>query len=154
MSETMNDLIKDNIDLHASVKTRKEALYQMSTMLEEHGVVSDKDAFYQAILDREAIGPTGMENGIAIPHGESDVVNDASIAVYKTTSDLEWDSLDGNPIKLIFLLVVPTKGRNVNHLKILSRLSAALTHKDVQQELLSEDNVTDFKKILEKAGGM
>ncbi len=150
----MNDLIKANINLRADVKTRKEALYQMSTMLEANGVVSDKDAFYQAILDREAIGPTGMENGIAIPHGESDVVNDAAIAVYKTTSDLEWDSLDGKPIKLIFLLVVPTKDRNVNHLKILSHLSAALTHKDVQQALLAENDVNEFKKILEKSGGM
>lgn len=150
----MNDLIKDNINLHADATTRKEALYEMSTMLEQHGVVSDKEAFYQAVLDREAIGPTGMENGIAIPHGESDVVKDAAIAVFKTTHSLEWESLDGQPINLIFLLVVPTKGRNVNHLKILSHLSAALTHKDVQQELLSESNVTDFKKILEKSGGM
>lgn len=150
----MNDLIKDNINLHADATTRKEALYEMSTMLEQHGVVSDKEVFYQAVLDREAIGPTGMENGIAIPHGESDVVKDAAIAVFKTTHNLEWESLDGQPINLIFLLVVPTKGRNVNHLKILSHLSAALTHKDVQQELLSENNVTDFKKILEKSGGM
>ncbi|WP_318764728.1 PTS sugar transporter subunit IIA [Lactiplantibacillus carotarum] len=150
----MNDLIKDNIDLDADVKTRKEALYQMSTMLEKHGVVTDKDAFYQAILDREAIGPTGMENGIAIPHGESDVVKDAAIAVYKTRENLEWESLDGKPINLIFLLVVPTKGRNINHLKILSHLSAALTHKEVQQDLLLENNVNDFKEILRKAGGM
>jgi len=150
----MNDLIKDNINLHADVKTRKEALYQMSVMLEKNDVISDKDAFYAAVLDREAIGPTGMENGIAIPHGESDVVKDAAIAVFKTKQDLEWDSLDGKPIKLIFMLVVPTQHRDVNHLKILSHLSAALTHKDVQQQLLMENDVTDFKKILEKSGGM
>ncbi|WP_029508079.1 PTS sugar transporter subunit IIA [Loigolactobacillus coryniformis] len=150
----MSDLIQNNINLHSQARTKEEALKELCKELEKNNVVSDKILFYQAVQEREAIGPTGMENGIAIPHGESDVVNRAAIAVLKTNDGLVWESLDNQPIKLIFLLVVPTIDRNIEHLKILSRLSAALTHKEVQDKLLCENDIVSFKKILQNAGGM
>ncbi|MDF7639268.1 fructose PTS transporter subunit IIA [Lactobacillus sp. ESL0791] len=149
----MIDLIGKNIDLNSQVKTKTEALKALCKSLQQNGVVSDKDLFFQDVLNREAIGATGMENGIAIPHGESEAAKKATIAVLKTANNLEWESLDGKPIHLIFLLVVPSKNRNINHLKILAKLSAALTHKDIQQKLLKTDDVKEFKSILEKAGG-
>lgn len=149
-----NDIISNNIILNSAVSSKKEALIELCSLLEKNGYVTDQQQFYRDVLDREKIGPTGMENGIAIPHGESAVAKKATIAVLKTANPLEWESLDGQPIHLIFLMVVPTKNRDVEHLKMLSHLSAALTHKDVQQKLLNEDDPQRFKEILAEAGGI
>lgn len=150
----MDDLIGNNIDLTATVKSKTEALQAICARLEETGVVSDKDRFYRDVLAREAIGPTGMEHGIAIPHGESPAAQQAAIAVLKTENDLAWESLDDQPVHLVFMLVVPTTGRNTEHLKILAHLSAALTHPDVQRKLLATTSVREFKQILAEAGGI
>ncbi|MFK5281011.1 PTS sugar transporter subunit IIA, partial [Lacticaseibacillus paracasei] len=83
----------------------------------------------------------------------SDAANKVAIAVLKTRHALAWESLDDQPIRLVFLLVVPTTGRDVLHLKLLSHLSAALTHREVQEKLLHENDADQFKKILEKSGG-
>lgn len=153
-TEKSTGIIANNIVLDSPVSTKEEALKSLCTMLENNGYVSDKQQFYQDVLLREKMGPTGMENGIAIPHGESSAAKYATIAILKTKNALEWESLDQKPIHLIFLMVVPTKNRDVEHLKMLSHLSAALTHKDVQQKLLAEDDPEQFKKILAEAGGI
>ena len=61
--------------------------------------------------------------------------------------------MDGNPIHLIFLLVVPLENRNTNHLKLLAKLSAALTHREIQEKLLMENDINEFKKIVLENGG-
>lgn len=152
--ENVTDIIDQNIILDSTASTKKEALQTMCMMLETNGYVSDRQQFYQDVLAREKIGPTGMENGIAIPHGESSAAKHATIAVLKTKKPLEWESLDQKPIHLIFLMVVPTENRDVEHLKMLSHLSAALTHKDIQQKLLDENDPQKFKRILAEAGGI
>lgn len=142
-----------NVVLNASVKSKQEALGFLCGLLEKNGYITNKSVFLEDVLRRENIGPTGMENGIAIPHGESEVAKVATIAVLKTKNDLDWESLDKKPIHLIFLMVVPSVNRNVQQLKMLSHLSAALTHPEVQEELLNETNKNKFKKILEENGG-
>ena len=149
----MIDVIGENILLDSNVKTKNEALAELCELLEKNGFVDDKDIFYKDVLNRERIGPTGMENGIAIPHGVSLSAKKEAIAVLRTKNDLEWESMDGNPIHLIFLLVVPLENRNTNHLKLLAKLSAALTHRETQEKLLMENDINEFKKIVLENGG-
>ena len=154
MSAKSTDIIDvRNVVLNALVKSKQEALSFLCALLEKNGYITNKSVFLEDVLRRENIGPTGMENGIAIPHGESEVAKVATIAVLKTKNDLDWESLDKKPIHLIFLMVVPSVNRNVQQLKMLSHLSAALTHPEVQEELLNETNKNRFKKILEENGG-
>ena len=148
------DFIGENIDLASKARTKNDALHELCHMLKKHGVVSDEELFYQDVLKREKVGATGMENGIAIPHGESPAANMVAIAVLKTEQPLAWESLDNQPIHLVFLLVVPTIGRDAIHLKLLSHLSAALTHKEIQDRLLQENDVNRFKQILRNSGGL
>jgi len=151
LSVTNNSIIDvRNVVLDATVKSKKEALRYLCNLLEENGYITNKNIFLEDVLRRETLGPTGMENGIAIPHGESEVAKVATIAVLKTKNDLVWESLDKKPIHLIFLMVVPSINRNVQQLKMLSHLSAALTHPEVQTELLNETSRNRFKKILEE----
>ncbi|WP_303864281.1 PTS sugar transporter subunit IIA [Alkalibaculum bacchi] len=148
----MVDFIGPNINLCSSSKTKSSALKELCYMLYVNGCISDKKKFCEAVYRRERVGVTGMENGIAIPHGESDAALRAAIGVLKTRSIIgDWESLDNKPIKLVFLLVVPTKNRNIEHLKLLSHLAAALTHSDIQDRLLKEDSVESFKKIFYKS---
>ncbi|KJY59398.1 PTS Fru IIA [Lactobacillus kimbladii] len=151
MSVKNNSIIDvRNVVLNATVKSKKEALRYLCNLLEENGYITNKNIFLEDVLRRETIGPTGMENGIAIPHGESEVAKVATIAVLRTENDLVWESLDKKPIHLIFLMVVPSTNRNVQQLKMLSHLSAALTHPEVQTKLLNETSRNRFKKILEE----
>lgn len=148
------DLIGSNINLHSEASTKEEAISELCEMLTKSGYVSDGRQFHNDVYKREAMGVTGMENGIAVPHGESDAALKAGIAVLKTGHPLEWESLDGRPVTLIFLLVVPMANRNAEHIKMLGHLAAALAHADVQLRLLAEDDSDTFKQILEDAGGM
>ncbi len=151
MSVKNNSIIDvRNVVLNATVKSKKEALRYLCNLLEENGYITNKNIFLEDVLRRETLGPTGMENGIAIPHGESEVAKVATIAVLRTKNDLVWESLDKKPIHLIFLMVVPSTNRNVQQLKMLSHLSAALTHQEVQTKLLNETSRNRFKKILEE----
>lgn len=151
MSVKNNSIIDvRNVVLNATVKSKKEALRYLCNLLEENGYITNKNIFLEDVLRRETLGPTGMENGIAIPHGESEVAKVATIAVLRTKNDLVWESLDKKPIHLIFLMVVPSTNRNVQQLKMLSHLSAALTHTEVQTKLLNETSRNRFKKILEE----
>ena len=148
------DLIGRNINLHSKARTKDEAILELCDMLKQSGYISDKKLFHDDVYKREVLGVTGMENGIAIPHGESSAALKAGIAVLRTSNPLEWESLDGKPITLIFLLVVPTKNRNTAHIQMLGHLAAALAHADIQKCLSEESNNDKFKEILEKAGGM
>ena len=151
MSVKNNSIIDvRNVVLNATVKSKKEELRYLCNLLEENGYITNKNIFLEDVLRRETLGPTGMENGIAIPHGESEVAKVATIAVLRTKNDLVWESLDKKPIHLIFLMVVPSTNRNVQQLKMLSHLSAALTHPEVQTKLLNETSRNRFKKILEE----
>lgn len=152
-SNNANILDINNMVLDANVKTKKEALKFLCNLLEKNGYITDKDIFLKDILKREQMGPTGIENGIAIPHGESKVAKVATIAILKTKNALRWESLDKKPIHLIFLMVVPSINRNVQHLKMLSDLSASLTYPEIQARLLNETDKNKFKRIIEENGG-
>ncbi|WP_040651254.1 PTS sugar transporter subunit IIA [Olsenella profusa] len=148
------DLIGSNINLHSKARTKEEAILELCDMLEKSGYIRDKKLFHDDVYKREALGLTGMENGIAIPHGESSAALKAGIAVLKTSNPLDWESLDGKPITLVFLLVVPTENRNTAYIKMLGHLAAALAYSDIQKRLSEESDSDKFKEILEMAGGM
>lgn len=149
---SLENLIDErNINLFSKSKTKLEVLAEISNLLKTNGYIADDQIFLQDVLKREDLGPTGMENGIAIPHGESDAVLQATIAIFRTEELLSWESLDDKPINFIFLIAVPNEDRDVEHLKILSSLSALLTHEDVQNDLLLVKNVEELSNILLKA---
>ncbi|AIS51805.1 PTS system mannose-specific EIIBCA component ManP [Thermoanaerobacter kivui] len=98
----------------------------MAELAQKEGKITSVEEYARSVLDREKAYTTGVGNGIAIPHGKSKAVKEAMIVFGKTTDGIEWDSLDGKPVNLIFLLGVPEENVDNVHLKILSQLSRKL----------------------------
>ena len=107
----------DLIDLDMDATDKDGVLKQLSSMLYKKGNIKDLDKFLEAVYERESIGETGL-GGIAIPHGLKDQVINASVAIGKVKQPVEWESLDDQPVSLIFLLAAPTGAVSYTHLTL------------------------------------
>ena len=123
-------LDKNLIDLDLDLKNKDEVIHHLSKLLYENNRVSDLQKYIDSVYERESIGETGMGNFIAIPHGISNRVIKASVAVGRVRKPVEWESLDDNPVELIFLLAIPGENSETIHLKMLAQLASILAHKN------------------------
>lgn len=144
------DLIKIGLD----AQCKDDAIHSLSGMLYKKGNIHDLDSFMQAVYEREAIGETGMGNHIAIPHGLSSEVKKASVAIAKLKQPVEWESLDDEPVELVFLIAASTDELEKTHLQMLSQLAAVLAYKEHVDGLLgcadSEEFLTLFKTYFDE----
>jgi mannitol/fructose-specific phosphotransferase system IIA component (Ntr-type) len=109
----------------------------------------------RAVQEREAVLSTGIGYGIAIPHGKSSAVPDLRLAAGRTSVPVEYDALDGKPVRLLFLLVGPETEAGP-HIKALSRISRIVRLDSVRKRLVEAETVDEFLQILreaESAGG-
>lgn len=121
-----------NLDIQANEKAG--ALDELIDMLDEAGNLNNKAAFKTAILARESQSTTGIGESIAIPHAKSSAVGKPSIAFGRSTKGVEFESLDGEPAHLLFMIAA-TDGANNEHLEALSRLSTFLMDTDFRNKL-------------------
>lgn len=136
-----NELInKDLIDLNLCAETKEEVIEKLANMMKTEGRILDLDEYMKAVLGRENIGTTGIGEGIAIPHGKSDTVCKTAVAIGRLKEEVEWYSLDGKPVKLVFLLAVNSKDSNNIHLKILSSIASMLMNDDIVKKLYNAKN--------------
>ena len=138
-------LTEKNIVMDLDADSRDDAIAQLARVLEKNGNISDATAFTQDVLAREAMTTTGIGNNIAIPHGKSSSVEHASLIFAKNRTPLEWNSLDGSKVQIIFLMAVSSGDAGNEHLQMLARLSgklmdddfvAAIKHAQTAQEVL------------------
>jgi fructose-specific phosphotransferase system IIA component len=131
----LKDLLsKDIIRIPLENQEKSKIIEELVEILYESNRISDKEAVLKAVLDREAVMSTGMGDGVAIPHAKSDSV-DGLIAAFGITSEpVDFESIDGKPVRMIFLLVGPTD-QTGPHLKALSRISRLMHREDFRQKL-------------------
>jgi fructose-specific phosphotransferase system IIA component len=141
---------KDLIKLNLEGLTKEEIMEEMIEMLDRAGVLEDKEKYKQSLYRREEEGSTGIGFGIAIPHGKSDAVKKTSVAFGLKRSGVDWDSLDGETAKLIFMIAVPTQNAGDEHLKILQLLSRKLMDDDFRESLLRATNVEEIMELFEQ----
>jgi len=101
---------------------KKSCLQEMVDFLYEKGVIKSSEKFFKMINERESLMSTGIGKNVAIPHARSEVVNELKIAVFVLENELEYDSIDGEPVKLIFMISVPENMKQ-EYMKTLSSLS-------------------------------
>ncbi|WBL14765.1 fructose-specific PTS transporter subunit EIIC [Sutcliffiella sp. NC1] len=137
--------------LDATWSSKEQVLEHLVDALYENGNLNAKEPFLQAVLDREKLSPTGMEAGLAIPHGKSKAVKRAAFAVAKLRKPLTtWESLDpNNKVDLIFLLAIPDTEAGSTHLKLLSELSTRLMDPTYLQSLHAVKDKATFLKALD-----
>lgn len=145
------DLLDDrSILLDGRVVDKKAALDQMVELMDASGKLRDKETYRQGVYAREQEGSTGIGEGIAIPHCKSDAVIKPGLAAMVVKDGVEFESLDGQPAHLFFLIAAPNTEDNV-HLDVLSRLSVLLMDEDFTNKLRQAASVSEFKQIIEDA---
>jgi len=114
---------------------KKQAILELAELMWEHGFIEDLQGLVDATMEREAEYSTGIGMGVGIPHAKSAVVKQPVVAFGKSNKGIEFDSFDGEPVYLVFLIAVPEKS-DKEHLNILSTLSRALMHEEVRDALM------------------
>lgn len=145
IEEILNEKL---IDLNLMVHNKREAIESMVDRLYADGKVSDKDAFVKDVFEREKEGMTGIGNNIAIPHGKSDAVQITSIAVGRLKNEIEWESLDKKPVKMIILFAVRDEDKTNLHLKLLSEVAMALADDNTLARLLETNDKKEIIHLL------
>ena len=138
-------ITKESILLQCSVKEKEQIIRSMAEHALQINRISEVEPFVQAVLHREAEFSTGVGYGIAIPHGKSHVVKEAFV-LFCRVEHVDWTSLDGTDVDMIFMIGVPEVDSSNEHLKILALLSRKLMKDDFRQALRvarSEDEVMD-----------
>lgn len=131
------------------VSTRDEALQMLVDRLVETGKVHNKEAFLQAILERERIVSTGIGMGVAVPHAKMEGYDDFFIAIgISTKQGLEWNALDNAPVRLIFMIGGPTI-KQTQYLKILSRLTLAIKDVEKRKKMLKAKTAEEVIALFE-----
>ncbi len=145
------DLLDDkSIRLNAEVHSKKEVLDTLVDLMDASGKLNNIETYRKGVYAREEEGSTGIGEGIAIPHCKSAAVNQAGLAAMVAPKGVEFDSLDGEPANLFFLIAAPDTADNV-HLDVLSHLSVLLMDPDFTGKLREAETVEEFKKVIEMA---
>ncbi|HWO78721.1 MAG TPA: PTS 2-O-a-mannosyl-D-glycerate transporter subunit IIABC [Bacillus sp. (in: firmicutes)] len=134
-----------------SFSKKEEVIRFLVQKLGEEGKISSEDEFYQAVLDREAISPTGFEGGLAIPHGKSSAVREAAFAVATLSKPIgTWESIDpNNQVELVILLAIPKEEEGSTHLSLLSELVTRLSNESYKNNLLQAQTSKELFESLD-----
>ena len=143
-------LSKESIRLDGVSSTKKETIRAMADLMEKSGKISDKNAYVEGLIKREEESTTAVGEGIAIPHYKGSAVTKPGLAAMVIKDGTDFDSIDGEPVKLIFAIAAPDTKENV-HLDVLSKLSVLLMDEDFSQKLINAKSVEEFISIIDDA---
>lgn len=134
-------------DLQA--KTKKAALEELLRIAQEAGAVAKKSAaaLQKRLADREAVGSTGLGNGVAVPHVKADEVKTTALVVARAKAGLEWQAIDGRPVQILFLLVAPASDPE-SHLKSLRWISTLARNADFRRFVLDAKDEAGIRELL------
>ncbi|WQK86025.1 PTS fructose transporter subunit IIABC [Mammaliicoccus sp. Dog046] len=130
--------------------TQEEVIDQLISHLEQEGIVTNPTDFKSAIMERESQSSTGIGMNVAIPHAKSTAVTEPKLAIMKANEGVDWNSLDGTPSKLIFMIAVPANEAGDTHLKILQSLSRKLMDDDYRNALLNAETKEKMYTLLRR----
>lgn len=147
----ITDLLdKNSISLNAAPADKKETLDLAVELMAKSGKLSDVEKYREQVYAREEESTTGIGEGIAIPHGKCDAVKAPGLAAMVIKNSVEYESLDGEPVTLLFLIAAPNTKDNV-HLDVLSKLSVMLMDENFTTSLRNAKSVEEFLQIIDAA---
>ena len=139
-----------SISLDAVPASKQEALDMAVALMAKSGKIRDEEAYRREVYLREEESTTGVGGGIAIPHGKCDAVIRPGLAAMVIPNGVDFDSLDGEPVHLIFLIAAPNTKDNV-HLDVLSKLSVLLMDEQFSEKLRQAKTAEEFLRIVDEA---
>ncbi|WP_337798837.1 fructose-specific PTS transporter subunit EIIC [Acidaminococcus timonensis] len=144
----ITDLLKrESVELDGSAADKKDALEKLVALMVKQGNIADAEEYKKKVFARDEDGSTGVGEGVAIPHAKTAAVTRPGLAFMRCRDGVEFDSLDGQPAKLFFLIAAPDTRDNV-HLDVLSRLSTLLMDPDFIDGLMAVDSVDGLYDLI------
>jgi mannitol/fructose-specific phosphotransferase system IIA component (Ntr-type) len=140
----------ERVKVPLAARDKEAALEELVGILAAAGAVTDPAAVLRAVHQREEVLSTGIGGGVAIPHGKADGVGDLAIAAGVAAEPMEFAALDGQPVRLFFLLVGPESAAGA-HVKALSRISRLVRREDLRQRLVGAASPQEFMEIVAEA---
>ncbi len=147
----LSEILKaDLIKIPLQKTDKKEIILEMIDTLSAAGKIQDREKVMQSVLEREQMMSTGIGNGVAIPHGKSNAVQELVVALGIAPQDVNFEALDGKPVRIVFMLVGPENSSSV-HIKMLSRISRLLNQAAFRKKLIeSPSNADAITLIIEE----
>ena len=133
------------VDLNLkNIENKDQVIHYLAGLLDDAGFIIDKQAYIDSVYERESMGPTYMENFIAIPHGKCDSVKEAGIAFGRSKNGFDYQTaLGGGTAKLIFLLAIPNRMSGDAYMAVLARLARLLVHEEFRNNLYAAKTYDD-----------
>ncbi len=142
-------LAMDSIVPELKGKNKKQVLEELIDAVKQHKPLIDRDRLMKVLLERERLGSTGIGDGIAIPHGKLRDIDDLVLSFGRSTEGIDFESMDGKPVHLFFLLVAPEACSGI-HLRALARIARLLKNGSVRKKLTRVDNREDIFTIIQQ----
>ncbi|MDL2295887.1 fructose-specific PTS transporter subunit EIIC [Lachnospiraceae bacterium OttesenSCG-928-E19] len=147
----ITDLLdKKSIQLNGVAANKKDALDQMVDLMAKSGKIGNVEEYRKLVYLREEESTTGVGEGLAIPHGKGDCVSAAGLAAMVVPAGVDFESLDDEPVNLIFLIAAPNTEDNI-HLDVLSKLSMLMMDEQFADNLKSAKSVEEFLSVIDQA---
>jgi len=146
----ITDFLKEDcIVINMKSREKKGALSELLKLLETNNYIKDSNEILEAILEREKLGSTGIGQGIAVPHTKTDQIENLVGAVGISNSGIAFDSLDGEPVNIIFLIIAPTKSIGL-HLKALAKIARLLKNRTFRNALRNAKTPSEVLQIIKE----
>lgn len=147
------NLIDENlIVLDSDCKTKVEAIEKLVDLLDASGALESKEEFLKVVMERETKSPTGLEEGLAIPHGKSTTVKTAKISALRFKNKItDWESVDeDNEVELAFLIAIPDSEKGSTHIEVLSNLTTLFMEDGFLEDLKNAKTKKEFLDVILK----
>ena len=142
------DIIHERcIKIPLQKKSKRGIIKELVDLLVEAGEIEDGEIILEAVLEREKLMSTGVGKGVAIPHAKSKAIENLIVAFGKTAEEVDFQSLDNRPVRLVFLLIGPEENPGL-HIKALSRISRLTSHRKYRHRLLHATSPADVMNII------
>lgn len=146
----ITDFLKEDcIVINMKSREKKGALSELLKLLETNNYIKDSNEILETILEREKLGSTGIGQGIAVPHAKTDQIENLVGAVGISNSGISFDSLDGEPVNVIFLIIAPTKSIGL-HLKALAKIARLLKNRTFRNALRNAKTPSEVLQIIKE----
>ena len=139
-------LKKEGILLNGKIENKENAINTLVDLMDSTGNLNNKEEYKKAVLERESLSTTGIGDGIAIPHAKTSAVKNPSLSAMVVPEGVDYDSLDGAPAKLFFMIAAPDGGNNL-HLEVLATI---LMDESFRQDLIRAKNKDEFLRLIDK----
>ncbi|MGT2750578.1 PTS sugar transporter subunit IIA [Streptococcus orisasini] len=150
MSDILLDKVihKELMIVMSSSKDKDEVIHELGNLLYQEGYTDDAQAFIDDVYLREKEGVTGIGQGIAIPHGKSEAVRITTVAIAVLDNPIKWETLDGEPVKVVIMFAVRDSDSNTTHILLLQQVATLLAHDDFVKDLKEVKSVDALYELL------